>query len=203
MKRHIFITLLSFIILTSCYSQDSIIKISGEVIRAKITEVREFDFSYKYYDNLYGHNFKMQNREVLMIKNKEGYLDIFQNGKKIEVRKNVNKDSLFIVLKAEGDAFKYYRGYRPPVMITMIITSVGTPIIGVIPAKILTSNPPKDKNLICPDKELMKNPVYYNAYYQKANEIKYKKVWMGWKLGFIANIGLTVAFIMTGGFGSY
>lgn len=195
-----FIFLINF---TIGFGQDMITKISGVVIQAKITKIREFDFYYKKYDNLYGRTFKLSNREVIMIKHKEGYIDMFQNGKKIELTKYSNKDSIYLVIKAEGDAFKNYKAYKPACMSTFLMSGLGTPLLGMIPAIKCTSTTPNDKNLNFPDKELIKDPNYKKAYVNKAMDMKHRKVWGCWTLGLFVNIGFSYAFLVTGGFGSF
>lgn len=203
MKIFFLTTLALMLILTNCFSQDVIIKNSGEDIHVKIIEVRQFEIIYKNFNNQNGPTFEILNLDVLMIKYENGAMDIFKNGKKLQLNNSTNKDSLVYTIKGEADVLKYYRKYRDAGMATFFISGFATPLIGLIPAIKCSSTPPKEKKLNWPNAELMKNSYYYNSYTKKAGEIKHKKIWNYWLLGLFANLGLTSAFIMSGGWGSY
>jgi hypothetical protein len=189
MKKHIFITLSSFFILTICYSQDLIVKTSGDAIRVKIIKDREKDYLFKFYNDQNDHIHKLSKRAILLIKYQHGEIDFLRDGEKIEVNPNINKDSLILVLIGEIHAFKNYRAYKPYIPLTIVTSIIGTPLLGLIPARSCSTKVPTDEHLNFPDKELMKNPVYQNAYIQKAMKMNEKKMSYSLRIGGLISIG--------------
>lgn len=94
----------------------------------------------------------------------------------INIPKN---DSLFDLGKS--DATRYYKGYKPAAIATMI-SSIYFPF-GLIPAIACSATSPSMSHLGYKDQKLMGNPSYYEGYTKTAHKIKKKKVWGGFAIG--------------------
>lgn len=79
-------------------------------------------------------------------------------------------------IKGQIDAARHYKRYKGAATGTLL-TSLLSPIIGLIPAILCSATYPKIDNLGYPNDELFKQPTYHKAYTKKAKEIKQRKVW--------------------------
>ena len=64
-----------------------------------------------------------------------------------------------------------------------MITSLFSPFLGLVPAIVTSSTPPKEINLDYPNKTFLGNPEYVNGYTTKAKKIKQDKVWTNYAIG--------------------
>ena len=188
MKKHV-IFIFAIFAINLAFSQDVIIKKSGEEIKSKIIELTNNDVKYKKFDNQNGPIFTILKSEVFIIKYENGTKDVFNEEKPILESNTSNKTSGTedFFMKGKMDAQKNYDGYKGAGTGTFI-TGFISPIIGLIPAIACSSTPPKDVNLNYPSSELMKNTDYYNGYTQKAKKIKQNKVWTNWGIAFGINV---------------
>lgn len=85
-------------------------------------------------------------------------------------------------------AKKYYKGYKVAAGTTLAVTILN-PLIGLAPAIGTTVGKPGD--LMHPDYEMLKNPVYYNGYISESKKIQTRKVWNKYLLG----VGIDIAVI--------
>ena len=92
-----------------------------------------------------------------------------------------------LYLKGQMDAEINYKKYKGASVGTLI-TSLVSPIVGLIPAIACSASKPKIENLGYPNEELFKQPEYYNSYTKKAKKIKQGKVWKNWGIGFGVNL---------------
>jgi hypothetical protein len=106
----------------------------------------------------------------------------------------LQNDSLYNIGKI--DATRYYKGYKPAAIATMI-SSLYFPI-GLIPAIACSATPPSMKNLGYKDPKLMENPSYYDGYTKTAHSIKKKKVWGGFAIGsgFVILFAIVISGVM-------
>jgi hypothetical protein len=189
MKTIILTTLTTILSLTFCFSQDVITKKTGEDIQSKVLEVGQTEVKYKKFDNQNGPIFTILKSEVLMVRYENGTKDIFNQEKKSG---NISSSSLSSgdpFFDGQSDAAKYYKGDNGGGTGTLI-TSLLSPIVGLIPAISCSSTHPRDINLNYPNSDLMKNRAYYNGYTQKAKKIKQGRVWRGWGVGLFVNLSL-------------
>lgn len=89
--------------------------------------------------------------------------------------------------QGEIDAEKHYKKYKAAGTGTLI-TSLASPIVGLIPAITTSASQPKVGNLGYPNEELFKQADYYKGYTKKAKKIKQRKVWTNWAIGLGVNI---------------
>ncbi|WP_439555239.1 hypothetical protein [Dyadobacter sp.] len=90
-------------------------------------------------------------------------------------------------IKGQIDAARHYKRYKAAGTGTLI-TSLVSPIIGLVPAILYSATNPKIENLGYPNEDLFKQPDYYKAYTKKAKKIKQRKVWSNWGIGFGVNL---------------
>ena len=196
MRKIILTTLTTILSLTLCFSQDVITKKSGEDIQAKILEVGQTEIKYKKFDNQNGPTFTIVKSEVLMVRYENGTKDIFNEEKKTENVSSSSSSSGDLFIKGKADASRYYNGYKGAGTGTLI-TSLLSPLVGLIPAIACSSTQPKEINLNYPNADLMKKSDYYNGYTQKSKKIKQGKVWTNWGIAF--GVNLVAILILTSG----
>jgi len=191
MKKIILTTLVSIFTASLCFSQDIITKKSSEDIQAKVLEVTTVEVKYKKFDNQNGPTYTILKSDLLMIRYENGTKDIFTEEKKIETTSSTS-GNLFI--QGQSDASKYYKGYKGASTGTLI-TSLVSPLVGLIPAIACSATQPKEINLNYPNADLMKKSDYYSGYTQKSKKIKQGAVWANWGIAF--GLNLVVLVILT------
>lgn len=100
-----------------------------------------------------------------------------------------------LYLRGQNDAKRYYKGYGGA--IGTGCTAVGcTPVIGLIPAAIISNTEPDRINLDIPNSIYNGQPEYMRGYTETAYKLKKKRTWAGYGIGaaiFIAG-GILAAF---------
>lgn len=121
-----------------------------------------------------------------MIRYENGTKDIFDNkSNEAAIAPVLSSDELF--RQGRSDASRYYHGYKGAGTGTLI-TSLVSPLLGLIPAIATSSANPSNARLNYPNADLMKKSSYYDGYTQKAKSIKRGKVWKNWGIGLGVNI---------------
>ncbi|GAB2773268.1 hypothetical protein GCM10027275_15280 [Rhabdobacter roseus] len=92
-----------------------------------------------------------------------------------------------LYVKGQIEAERNYTKYKGAGTGTLL-TSLVSPLVGLIPAIACSATPPKLSNLGYPDEELFKQQEYYLGYTEKAKRIKKRKVWTNWGIGLGVNI---------------
>ena len=169
------------ILLLACspsHAQDSIVKKNGVIIIAKVLELAPVEIKYKNYDDPNGPTYSIPKTEVRRVHFQNGYAEVFE-----DAAPPVN-----YFVEGNKDALNNYRGYKPAATITLI-TSLISPLAGLVPAIATSSFPPNRKrNLNCPDPDLLENRDYATAYTRRAKRIKSNKVWTNWSIGLAVNV---------------
>lgn len=96
-----------------------------------------------------------------------------------------------LYVKGTIDAERNYVRYKGAAAGTLI-TSLVSPLVGLIPAIACSATSPKITNLGYPDEKLFQEKDYHQGYTTKAKKIKKRKVWTNWGIGFGVNILLTL-----------
>jgi hypothetical protein len=99
--------------------------------------------------------------------------------------------------KGRLDAMKYYR--HPGGSIgTGIVTAIPCCGIGLglIPAAIITSSDPSQKNLGMPRNSVAENTEYQRGYIEQARDTKIKKVWTAYGIGAAISLGLFLGLLL-------
>ncbi len=181
--------LFTLILLVSCqlFSQDIIIKRSGEELKSKVVEVSSEIIKYKLFDNLNGPTFTILKTDVIKITYENKVSEIFSQTDPSELT-NI-KDPQFLgeagYKNGQADALKYYKGYKTASTVTLV-TSIIFPFAGLVPAIITSVSPPLNRNLNYPDTQRFNYLDYQNGYKAKAKRIKSGKVWINFGIGFVA-----------------
>lgn len=197
MKNAILLVFLFLSIEPSLWSQDVITTNVGHEIKAKVLKITQNEVEYKNFDNPDGPLYTIQKSDVLIIKYENGIKDVFTETGAPTL---TDEESANLTEKGRADAQRYYKGYKEPMLWSAITTVTG---YGVIALPLILSTPPRYENLNFPSNQLMENDQYRHAYMQKAFQIKKRKSWAGFGIGFgaIATVTAT-AMIMSinGGF---
>ncbi len=205
MKKAIFTTLAIVLIISNCFSQDTITFRSLEEVQAKVFEITSTDIKYKKFDNPNGPVFIILRSDVLSIRYENGTKDIFNTEKDIISSSPATPASTPVsiptplisgndyFMKGQKDATRYYVGYTGAGTGTLV-TSLISPLIGLVPAIACAATPPKQKNLNFPSAELLKNPDYHRGYDARARKMKQGKVWTNWGVGLGVNLVLVLLF---------
>ncbi len=185
------ITLIICVItLKCCFAQDIIKKNNGEKLDVKIVATSKTEITYivKTVDQkdsvisidkqlCYSIQMAGQTEEILFAREKE-------------LAKIVTKaDSLEEYRQGKQDANEYYTKYKKPGRL-VLVTSLISPIVGLVPAIVSTSTKVKEENKFYPDPVGTKIDLYYKGYSKEAKKIKVNVVWKNWTIGFVTNLVL-------------
>jgi hypothetical protein len=173
-------------------AQDILTKTSGEDLAVKVLEVGTEEIKYKRFDNPDGPVYTIRKTEVMMLRYENGVAEIISNERISEAEKPTTKDNLYF--KGQMDASLYYQNYKPAATGTLV-TSLFSPVLGLVPAIACSSTAPKDHNLGFIEPDLIQDPQYYMGYSNKAKRIKSGKVWSNWGIGLGVNILLLLVFL--------
>ena len=205
MKKSIFTALAIVFIISNCFSQDTITFRSLEEVQAKVFEITSTDIKYKKFDNPNGPVFIILRSDVLSIRYENGTKDIFNTEKEESGNTPSTPASPPVLaptpvmssndyyMKGQKDATRYYVGYTGAGTGTLV-TSLVSPLLGLVPAIACVATPPKQKNLNFPSAELLKNPDYHRGYDARAKKMKQGKVWTNWGVGLGVNLILVIMF---------
>jgi hypothetical protein len=180
MNKFILFILLFYSVITLATAQDIITLRSGKELKAKIIHLNTKDVIL-IPENI-SDTISLLRNEVAMLKYQSGiviYLTDNETPLTVSAFTGPESDSLFAL--GEKDAIRYYKGYRPA-QVGTLITSIFIPF-GLVPALACSSTPPGKNSLGYKDQKLMENSSYYSGYTIKAYEIKKKKVWRGFAIG--------------------
>jgi hypothetical protein len=189
----IVIVLASFL---SCKAQDILFWRAGDSIAVVVVEVHKEDIKYKRFDNVNGPIYTTAKSDVAKIRYANGVEDLFplDNSSRDEGYFNIPDpksteiaSSMKPAERGRMDARLHYKGYRPAGTATLI-TSLVSPVLGLIPAIACSASVPREKNLDIMKPELMKNPDYRQGYTREAHKIKVRKVWMNLGIGLGVNV---------------
>jgi hypothetical protein len=169
--------------------QDIITFKSGEEINVKVTEVGISTIKY-FRTGTESPQYIIEKSTVFTIKYSDGAKDVFNEQlKPIETPSGFGTLTGIDLFKlGEKDGKKYYKGKNSGGGGTFITSLLFTPAIGLIPAILCSSIPPRGSNLEIPVSEYMNNEFYLNGYQQSAHKLKRKQVW----LGFVSGTGLNL-----------
>lgn len=192
------VVFICFLLTTIGFAQDLLTTKTGEDISCKVLEVAITEIKYKKFDDLNGSVFSILKSEVLLIRYENGTKDIFTVDENIGTVSFINNDPF---AQGQSDALKYYKEYKTASTGTLV-TSIFSPILGLVPAIATSSTPPDVNNLNYPNVAFLSNPDYVNGYKTKARKIKQDKVWTNYAIGAGTWLVLIVAAIaiLTAGF---
>jgi len=175
-------------------AQDIITKRSGERLQAKVLEIAPADIRYKRFESPEGPTYVLAKNEVLLIEYADSTSESFALEEAAKPAVPTQPAALTatdavqnLYLKGQLDAQQFYQGYKGAGTGTLV-TSIFSPLLGLIPAIACSSTTPKEHNLEYPDHQLMMKSDYNAGYRQRARKIKSGKVWKNWGIGFGVSI---------------
>lgn len=182
-------TLALFCSFCSAFCQDIITTRDGEDLETKILRVGTEEVEYKRMDNPDGPVFTLRKSDILLIRYANGTHDVFE-----ETPGESNSFRPDMFAKGQSDAMLYYKSYQGAGTGTLL-TSLLSPLVGLIPAIACSATPPTDDNLGFPSAEYMRHPEYYQGYTMRAKKIKSGKVWKNW--GIALGVNFVAVLIIT------
>lgn len=201
--KHILLTLIiTLIAFCTVYAQDVITKRTGEKIEAKVLEISTTEIKYKRYSNLEGPTYIVPKAEILLIQYADKTNEVFELPESDPAMAKASTKATDYLSSApvastassvqqynrgQADAETFYEGYKTAGTV-ILVTSLISPLVALVPAVGTSSTPPKTHNLDVPYHQLMQNPDYASGYRKKARKIKSGKVWTNWAIGLGANL---------------
>ena len=191
--RFLFILLLLLTAVGILKAQDTIRKINGKMILARIDSVGRYEVSFRYNSYSYEKKGTLSKSVIADITYADGRCDTF-----FVMKNNMAApgspmlhlaDNQLYALGAK-DAKRYYSGYSGASTGTLLATFPGSPALGLIIGASCSLTPPKDKNLGFPNVALQQNSQYHDGYYTKARKIKNGKIWSAFGVGVLANVAV-------------
>ena len=195
MKQSIIILLL-IISVCAASAQDMIVTTTGDNIPCKVVRVSKKTVKYKL-PNIGDTTIHATPKEtVSVIKYEDGEKE-FYNESKVDDKDEEGKwDKDMMAKEGRKDARRNYHEYHGAKTATTLVTAITGPIVGLVPAFVYTSNPPDEEDLGNPDEELMKDSNYSSAYKNEAKHIQGTKVWNGYLVGAVINVGVIVLSVL-------
>lgn len=169
-------------------AQDIIKKNDGEILQVKILATSKTEITFIIQTSEKKDSVASIDKHLCYSIQKQGQSEevLFE---KVKVLPKIitQEDSLKACYEGKDDAKQYYQKYKRPGTL-VLLTSLFSPIIGLIPAVISTSTRVKEENKFYPDLIGTKINPYYKAYSKEAKRIKVKVVWRNWTFGFLTNV---------------
>lgn len=197
------------------FAQDTIYRMNGDTVLAKVIAVNPEDVKYKKDGNISGPTYTILRSTVKSISYKNGSI-ISIDGKLGEALPAASDSTSLVILPEQeqpdlvlpdtstttsvdegyslngrDDAKAHYKKYKMAAALTLSV-SLLSPFAGLVPAFICSIKSPAETNLGYPDNKLAKKQTYAKAYAKEANKIKQTKVWTGWAIGLAVNYGLSI-----------
>jgi hypothetical protein len=186
MKKAITILILAITGLSGAFAQDIITFKTGKEINVQMIRINPKDVAFFTEDSR--DTIHILRNEIAKIHYKTGTTIYLAEVEMPQVSNEPVIDSLYRL--GEMDAVKYYKGYKPAAIGTLL-TSFMIPF-GLIPAVACSSTPPAPASLGYRDTKLIENSSYYAGYTDKSFKIKKKKVWRNFAIG----SGVTLGYII-------
>ena len=179
-KSIVFFLFLLFLTGEHLLAQDLIILKTGNEIAAKVFEVNPETIRYKRSDNPEGPDYKIPVQDVLSVKYASGAKEVFvsppESSNGLENLSEAERQA-----QGREDAKQYYKDWRGASTGTLV-TSILSPVYGLIPAIACSVTPPEKRNLNAPNEGLLQDPFYFKGYRAQAHSIKAGKVWKNWAI---------------------
>ena len=191
MNRLLIVFLLILLITKSklSYSQDVIHKINGEVLQVQIIATSKTDITYM---------LKTKGNQDTTITIDRSEVTSFRRASENEEMANAKEynslERLAIYEEGKMDADIYYTRYKRPGTL-VLLTSLISPIVGLVPAIISSATPVKDQNKWYPPSKTTRIDAYYGGYAMQAKRKKQQVVWRNFTIGLAANLLAAIIFL--------
>ncbi|MHA6249204.1 hypothetical protein ACXYMU_14780 [Pontibacter sp. CAU 1760] len=190
--KAIFLALVPLLLIfLECQAQDTITKKNGEKLQTKVLEITPAQVKYKRFENPDGPLYIINKSDVLLIQYEDKSEETFEPAAFASPTPEVEATAPGInyFVKGQEDAKIYYEGYKAA-STGVLVVSLLSPAVGLIPAIATSTTPPKDKHLDTPNHVLMQQPDYKSGYLQRARKVKANKVWTNWGVALGINVAL-------------
>lgn len=167
--------LLSILLFFNSRGQDSIFIIDAIPLQVKLIQVTAEEVKYKLFDFQEGPVYTVRKSSLSRIRYENGETELFPLTDTLA--KSLELFNFDMTMRGQQDALQHYKGKHSGSIWVGAGTVVFSPILGWIPALMVSLFPPREKNLNILDPELLKNEEYYRSYLDKAHQIKKEKVW--------------------------
>lgn len=174
---------------TVVYSQDVIHKKSGEVLQIQIIATSNTDITYS--------TKTKSNSDTIITISREEVESFRRANENVEIavkKEMTSEERLAIFEEGKLDADIYYTRYKRPGTL-VLVTSLISPIVGLVPAVISSATPVKDQNKWYPPSKEPRIDAYYIGYDMRAKQKKVKVVWRNWGIGLAVNFILVFLLI--------
>ncbi len=183
--NRILIVFLMLLIMTNsklANAQDVIHKINGEVLQVQIIATSKADITFvtKTANN---------NDTTITIDSNEvaSFRRASENLEYAQPKEYTSQERLAIYEEGKMDADIYYTRYKRPGTL-VLVTSLISPIVGLVPAIISSCTPVKDHNKWYPTSKTTRIDAYYGGYAMQAKRKKQQVVWRNFTIGLAANL---------------
>lgn len=183
MKRlaFLYLMILAFGSVQYCYSQDVIHKKNGEVLQVQIIATSNTDITYMT-------KTKSNNDTLVTIDKNEitSFRRANENTESAEKKELTEEEKLALFEEGKMDADIYYTRYKRPGTL-VLVTSLISPIIGLVPAIVSSATPVRDQNKCYPQSKKPRTEEYYSGYAMRAKKNKQRVVWRNWGIALGVN----------------
>lgn len=181
-------------------AQDIVTKRTGEKVEANVLEISPTEIRYKLFRNPEGPTYVVPKVDVALIQYHDNRSEVFELSDLALAKANATAGYLNVTVpvastatsmqlynQGQSDAVIYYDGYKAAGT-AVLVTSLLSPLVALIPALGTSATPPKTHNLDAPNVQLLQQPDYASGYRKRARKIKSGRVWRNWGIGLGANI---------------
>ncbi|MBC6606050.1 hypothetical protein H8B13_04390 [Hymenobacter sp. BT188] len=179
-------------------AQDIILRRNGDEIKARVLAITPTEISYvpgtepPSSDTLY-----MTAIEVFMIRYANGTKELITKAEAIPALERTSEE---MTTQGREDARKYFKA-SGAFWGTFGATAVSVPVLGGLggaaTGAAIAASPPKDQNLIVPDKALLNDPSYVRGYEKQAQRKKLGNAAAGFGVGLVSGAAVWLAIALT------
>lgn len=194
MKRNLLCIMLT-LLLHSAFAQDTIVKVNGDEIPARVLEITLNEILYHQPDSSQEVILRLPKAEVFMIRFENGTKEVFTEnlpGNAAVAEEVLTADQLYLLGK--NDALLYYRGNG------VLWGSAASALVfpyGLAGSAVLAFTPPSVNHNRVSDVALLSYPDYVRGYKEQAQKRKIGKAAGGAALGTLVGVAATVLIILS------
>ncbi|RIJ37500.1 hypothetical protein [Pontibacter oryzae] len=164
------------------FGQDIISTSDGQEIVGKVLHVGPDEVVYRYFNDTNGsQTFRLGRQEVKAMRLMASVAPMEAPEHVFQEEKTSISTEAELVAQAQHDAKVYYKGRG--VMWSTLGATVLNPAAGIVTGAVNTVAPPNLNADYNPNRHLMKEPAYQNAYRKAARKVKAKKAAAGFGIG--------------------
>lgn len=184
----------------AAFGQDIILKSNGEEVVGKVLHVGPNEVMYRYFNDA-------ENKQTFYVSRQEiAEMRLMASANPMDVAEVVYVDEVTSIKSAEGliaqaqrDAKAYYKGRG--VMWATLGTTILNPAAGLVTGTVSSIIPPNLNADYNPNRHLMKEPAYLQAYQKQAQKVRIKKATAGFGAGVLVLSAIYMVVASVGGGG--